>query len=136
MRRLVGAWAIATVVSLVACGGSSPAIEASAARDLADRMATLRTAVEQGDAEAAAAALDALERDVVTFRDQGDISPDRADEILAAASRVSALLAQMPAPSPSPSVAVSSSGEDQGHDPQGEANGHDEEHPGKGHGED
>jgi hypothetical protein len=119
------------VVALIACGGSSGAIDAAAAHELAGRMASLRSAVDAGDRRAAAAALQALEREVIALRDEGSIAPDRADDILSAASQVSALLPALPAPSPSVSLAPSPTKAPP--PPHGEAHGH-EEHGGHGHG--
>ena len=129
MKRVVP-FLVVIVVALIACGGSSEAIDAAAARDLAGRMASLRSAVDAGDRRAAAAALQALERDVIALRDDGSIAPDRADEILSAASQVSALLPASPAPSPSVSLAPSPT---KAPPPRGEAHGH-EEHGAHGHG--
>jgi len=85
-RRLV---IVALAVSvLAACGGGSPSVSDDAASELHAQVTAVRTAVGAHDAERAARALDTLRASVSKLRRSGDVSADRAREILAAATAV------------------------------------------------
>jgi hypothetical protein len=101
---------VVVLVTLVACS-SHAEVDARASRDLQSRVDAIRTAADAGDVEGAQVALGQLERAVARWQRRGDLSADRARQILDAAGSVaSALGALVPttAPSSSPSFPPSS----------------------------
>jgi len=125
VRRAV---ALALVLlGLVACGGR-PDLDSRAARDLQTRVDAIRTAADAGDVESAQVALGELEHAVARWQRRGDLSDDRASQILAAAREVADALAVLAPPAPSPS-ASSEPGKtpkpDKEHHDEGKHNGQD-----------
>ena len=87
MRR--GLVIVALAVSVLAsCGDGSPSVSDDAASELHAQVTAVRTAVGAHDAERATRALDTLRASVSRLRRSGDVSADRAREILAAATAV------------------------------------------------
>jgi hypothetical protein len=84
---LVGLVALA-VTCFAACGSGSPSVSDDAASELHAQVTAVRTAVGAHDADGAAQALDTLRASVTKLRRSGDVSADRAREILAAATAV------------------------------------------------
>ena len=87
MRRQLVIVALAVSV-LASCGGGSPSVSDDAASELHAQVTAVRTAVGAHDAERAAHALDMLRASVSRLRRSGDVSADRAREILVAATAV------------------------------------------------
>ena len=87
MRRLLAIVAPAATF-LAACGGGSPPVSDDAASELHAQVSAVRAAVGGHDAAQAARALDTLRASVARLRRAGDVSGDRAEEILAAATAV------------------------------------------------
>jgi CubicO group peptidase (beta-lactamase class C family) len=102
---------VVLLVTLVGCS-SHAEVAARASRDLQSRVDMIRTAADSGDVEGAQVALRQLERAVARWQRRGELSTDRAGQILDAAGNVaSALGALIPttAPSSSPSFSPSES---------------------------
>jgi outer membrane murein-binding lipoprotein Lpp len=100
--------AVVVLVTLAGCG-SHAEVDARASRDLRSRVDAIRTATDAGDVEGAQALLGQLERAVARWQRRGDLSPDRANQILDAASGVAteldaAAATTSPSVSPSPSA--------------------------------
>lgn len=98
-RRTVAAGLFALTL-LTACGDSQAEISARAQRQLQTRLEEVRTAVALADTIGAQSALEDLERSVSQLLDAGQLSEDRAAEILAAARAVGARLSLLPTPEP------------------------------------
>jgi hypothetical protein len=75
-------------VMLAACGGDSTSMSDAAASTLHAHVAAVRAAVTARDATGAARALDELRASVDQLRRHDDLAPDRAREILVAATQV------------------------------------------------
>jgi hypothetical protein len=80
--------AMVAVVGLAACGGDGRAVSDRAANQLATQVTQVRVAVEAHDAMAAAGALTTLRTSVARLVRAGDVSQERAVEILSAARAV------------------------------------------------
>ena len=78
------------------CGGSTAAMTATAAGQLAAADRAVHLAVAGGDRAAAEEAIASLRRTVATLRDRRQLSTDRADAILAAAETIHTDLVLMP----------------------------------------
>jgi hypothetical protein len=89
MRRVLCVLLLALVPGiLAACGGDSTSMSDGAAAELHARVDAVRAAVTARDAAGAARALDDLRASVDRLRKDDDLSPGRANEILAAATQV------------------------------------------------
>ncbi|MEO8292913.1 MAG: hypothetical protein ABI635_07205 [Actinomycetota bacterium] len=86
---------------LVGCGSSGTDISARAQRQLQTRLDEVTAAVALADRVSARSALADLERSVTQLVDAGQLSENRAAEILAAAQEVADRLSLLPAPGPS-----------------------------------
>ncbi|MEP6476219.1 MAG: hypothetical protein ABJC60_02995 [Actinomycetota bacterium] len=86
---------------LVGCGSSATDISERAQRQLQTRLDEVTAAVGLADSVSARSALADLERSVTQLVDAGQLSADRAAEILAAAQDVADRLSLLPAPAPS-----------------------------------
>jgi hypothetical protein len=83
--------AIAALV-LTACGGGLAPMSDHAAARVHDEVAAVRFAVQARDADGASRALATLRTSVERLRRSGDLTSEKADEILAAATGVQAQL--------------------------------------------
>ena len=100
---------VVVLMTLVGCS-SHAAVDARASRDLQSRVDAIRTAADAGDVEGAQVALGQLERAVARWQRRGDLSADRAKQILDAAGGIAAALgALVPATAPSSSASLSPS---------------------------
>ena len=130
LRRLSDRARYLMIVVLVAgsasCADRTDVIAPSAARQMSAQLDEVRTAVGEGDPQAARQAIRTLEHDVVRLRDEGLIEPEQADIILASAREVAVQLSLLPAPSPTPTVIPSPSPE-----PEPEEEGEEDEEHGK-----
>jgi len=87
-RTRVAGFCVA-VALLSACGGGDlPSISGDAAKTLDSQVTAVRAAVQARDADAAARALATLRASVERLRRSGDITDNRASQILAAAGAV------------------------------------------------
>lgn len=101
MRRLALLVAILVAPGLLgSCGGHS-SISAGASSQLETRAQAIRAAASAHDPAQAAAQLAAMRAQVTRLEQQGQISPSKAQAILAAADAVQAQLATIPVPPPS-----------------------------------
>ena len=80
------------VLLLGACGGGVPGMNDSAAADLSARVASVRSAVSDGDRGAAEAALNDLHLAVVNLTNRGEITEAKAEAILDAVANVESAL--------------------------------------------
>lgn len=92
-RRSLVAIAVG-VMLLAGCGG--PDMTGTASSDLQSRVAAVTAAVVGGDPVAAQTALNNLQLAVTNLVDRGDLSEDKASDILAAAEGVQSQLSLMP----------------------------------------
>jgi hypothetical protein len=113
VRRAVAL--VLVVFGLVACGGGSD-LDPRAARDLQTRVDSIRSAADSGDVESAQLALGELERAVARWQRRGDLSADRASQILFAAREVADALGAIPPAAPSPSASSEPSKPPEHHD--------------------
>ena len=74
------------------CGGGSDALSDDGAASLGATVVALRAAAEAGDVERARSEIVALRTSVAALRSDGDISDDRAVEVLDAATEVESSL--------------------------------------------
>jgi hypothetical protein len=88
----VVAAAVLVVALAAGCGGGSSAVSAGASKELLAKVAAVREASVRHDADGARRALDDLRASVKRRQDAGEISDERAAELLAAASTVEANL--------------------------------------------
>jgi hypothetical protein len=117
----------AVVLMLVGCGRSSAA---DAVPALDERLAAVDTAIARDDFDAAREALDRLVRTTTEARRAGELDPEQADAILAAAATLEARLpapeepsADAETPSPTPSTPPDDDQEDGGDGGDGEGEG-------------
>src|SRR5262249_54920180 len=124
MRRVLLCTAVVAAIGLGACGGDGPAVSGRAARQLDPEVAPLPRAVEARDAPAPGGALTTLRTSVDRFERSGDVSEQRAVEILAAARAVETQLVSITTTTTttSPPPTVGDRGRGQGGD-NGENNG-------------
>jgi len=100
--------AVGTVLALTACGGGSTPAPEPVGQSL-DRVESL---LEAGRGLEARTALEDLVRRTLALRENGDLAPDQADRIVAAATRLAQVL---PSPRPTPTGAPAPTrGEDEG----------------------
>ena len=99
-------WSILAIAFLAFTACSNSDIDAQASRNLRARVDQIRATADGGDLEGARVQLGALERAVSRWERRGDLTGDRANEILDAAAAVAAALdaAAPPFISPSPST--------------------------------
>lgn len=98
MRRLVAVVVAPTLLTLGGCGGT-PDSPADAVPELASTLGRVDDALAAGRTQAARRQLEALTEATIEARDVGDLEEAEADRILAAATR---LLALLPEPTPEP----------------------------------
>ena len=99
--RRVAVLVLSSVLALGACGDHVD-LAPRAQRQLQPVLDDVRAAAIAADRLGARSALRELERAVTALTDAGQISEERAAEILAAAEAVADQLTLLPAPSPSP----------------------------------
>jgi hypothetical protein len=134
VRRVAAA--VLLLVTLAGCS-SHPEIDARASRDLQARVDAIRTAADSGDAEGAQVALGQLERAVARWQRRGDLSADRASQILSAAQGAAAALGALvpttsPPATPSPSPSIESKPSKPPKEPKDHGPGKSDEAPGHG----
>lgn len=112
-RRLMVAGLITLTAGSTACGGGQAAITIDASSQLSQRAAAVRSAATSGNRAEAMAQLAQLQALVATLMAGHQISAQRADEILRAATSVNVELAKLPSPTPTPSVDTSPSSGDE-----------------------
>lgn len=100
--------ATATLVLGLAACGSDPQLSATAAADLGARVDKIDAAVERGDTEGAAERLLALQKAVAEWLASGELSQERATQILTASTAVAARIDTIAEanPTPTPTVTV------------------------------
>lgn len=96
MSQRVTVAALVAAVALVGCG--SPDLSPEASRALSHEVAAAREAAEAGQPEVAASRLDRLREQVQRLREAGELSDERAEEVLAAAEQVDEALALLGTP--------------------------------------
>jgi hypothetical protein len=101
MRRS-GSLALVLGVALLAGCGDQAALTAQASARLTADVTRLRTAATSGTSAQVASAADALRSDVAAQKAAGDLSADRAAEVLDQLARVLADTAARPAPTAAP----------------------------------
>lgn len=89
MIRLVAVPVAIAIAILGACGGDQPDLSTSASAVLQERVAEIRTLAEAREADAVIAKVDELRSLVEQLRDDGEISADAAERILASVAAVS-----------------------------------------------
>ena len=90
------------------CGRDQPGLSNQAAADLQARVGRVRAAAVAGNGSGAGAELAALRSTVDRYRGQGQISAERAADVLAAAGEVEAGLALLPPPAPAATTTTTS----------------------------
>lgn len=123
-RRLVALVVAPTLLVLGGCGGT-PESPADAVPELTTTLERVDDALAAGRTEAARRQLEALTSATIEARDVGDLEEAEADRILAAATR---LLALLPKPEPEPEPATPSPApEDEEQEPDEESDDGDDE---------
>jgi hypothetical protein len=102
MTRRLRIAIVAAAFGLALGGCPAPDITPQASSALEELVDAARDSAEGGDPDLAAEHLDRLREEIRRFRDEGDVSDERAEEILLAADQVEALLALLEEPEPEP----------------------------------
>jgi hypothetical protein len=130
-HRRVVTFVLALILTAPAGCGEQVDLAPRAQRQLQSVVDEVRAAVTAADRIGARSALRDLERAVSSLVDSGQISEDRAADILAAAREVADQLSLLPAPEPSPSPSAEATTsptpeptDDPGHGDEANGNGH------------
>jgi hypothetical protein len=121
-RRLLVTVACSALL-LGACGGGVPGMNDSAAADLSARVASVRAAVSDGDRSAAEAALSDLHLAVVNLTNRGEITEEKADDILDAVANVESALPLLGSTTTTPPTLGEDDDDDEDFELPGEGNG-------------
>ena len=98
MTRWWAALGVATVLALSACGGAGDDLSEATTAQLESQVAAIRAAAVAGDRPGAEAAVAKLRTTVTQLEQAGDMSAERARDVLAAAAAVEIQLGLLPAP--------------------------------------